>query len=453
MTTRVILVRHGQSTYNLNYLIQGQTDSSALTDLGQQQAARVGQTLSGVPIDHIYASPLQRAFTTAQIATATLRQSDPTLPQPEPAPILKEIDLPPWEGLSFKEAEAKDPEQYHNWFHDPLNFRFILEGGRELYPVRDLYDRATQFWQTTLPRHPDQTLLIVAHSAINRALIATALGLGPTAHETLHQANCAISVLNFSGTLGDKMQLESMNLTSHMGDPLVTMRSRHRGPRILLVRHGETEWNRQQRFQGQIDIPLNDNGRSQGEKAAEFLRAIPIDAAVTSPLSRPKETAELILRYHPQVTLTEEPGLKEIGHGDWEGLYESEIEAKYPGMLAQWQRSPETVTMPGAGGETLAQVWERAGAAWRAIVAAHSQAPGEPAKTILVTAHDAVNKAILCQIVGLGPDSFWKFKQGNGAVSVIDYPDGPDSRPVLMAANITIHLSGTIFDRTAAGAL
>jgi phosphoserine phosphatase len=56
-------------------------------------------------------------------------------------------------------------------------------------------------------------------------------------------------------------------------------------------------------------------------------------------------------------------------------------------------------------------------------------------------------------MVGLGPESFWRFKQGNGAVSVIDYPNGIDSPPVLNAANITIHLSGSVLDKTAAGAL
>ena len=72
---------------------------------------------------------------------------------------------------------------------------------------------------------------------------------------------------------------------------------------------------------------------------------------------------------------------------------------------------------------------------------------------MLVVAHDAVNKSILCHVTGLGPEAFWQFKQGNGAVSVIDYPDGVGSEPMLSAANITTHLSGNLFDTTAAGAL
>jgi probable phosphoglycerate mutase len=70
-----------------------------------------------------------------------------------------------------------------------------------------------------------------------------------------------------------------------------------------------------------------------------------------------------------------------------------------------------------------------------------------------VVAHDATNKVLLCHILGLAPDHFWNFRQGNGAVSVIDYPQGPAGLPVLQAMNITTHLGGGILDNTAAGAL
>lgn len=451
LKTRVIIVRHGESTYNVKKLIQGQLDKSVLTDAGIAQAKKVGEALSGVTFDHVYASPLKRAFKTATTIVDVLRTELPATPLPEATDVIKEIDLPPWEGLTFEETEAQDPDVYRAWRDDPANCKMSLADGTEFYPVRSLYERATQFWQTVLPKHPDQTILVVGHSAINRALIATALGLEAASHGVFGQANCAISLLNFTGSLGEGVQLETMNLTSHMGETLAEMRSRHKGPRLLLVRHGETEWNRQKRFQGQIDIPLNDNGKRQGEQAGEFLQDVKIDAAVSSSLARPKETAEIILRHHPHLTLDTTDGLKEIGHGEWEGLYDHEIEANYPGMLAQWQQQPETVQMPGEGGESLAQVWERAIATWNEIVAKYSGT--ENPITVLVSAHDAINKAILCHVAGLGPESFWQFKQGNGAVSVIDYPNGVDSKPVLTSANITLHLSGSIFDKTAAGAL
>ncbi len=97
-------------------------------------------------------------------------------------------------------------------------------------------------------------------------------------------------------------------------------------------------------------------------------------------------------------------------------------------------------------GENLEQVWERAIAAWHTIINSVSG-------TGIVVAHDAINKAILCQLFGLSPENFWNFKQGNGAVTVIDYPKGPEGLPVLESMNITTHLSGSVLDKTAAGAL
>lgn len=401
----------------------------------------------------MWCSPFKRARKTAEIITGELQKSAPSLPNPNPTDDLKEISLPLWEGMPFSEAEAQHPETFRQWREDPVNMVMAVptaEGGTEdFYPIRALYQQATRFWQTLLAQHEGQTILVVAHSAINRALISTAIGLGPEHFNQLSQANCNISVLNFAGGWNSAVQVEAMNLTSHMGKPLPEIRRGHQGPRMLLVRHGETEWNRQGRFQGQIDVPLNDNGRAQGQKAAEFLKTVQIDAAYTSFMARPKETAEIILQHHPDLELHSVEELQEISHGEWEGLYEADIEGGYPGMLHQWQTAPETVQMP--GGENLQQVWHRSILAWKQIVAAHSGS--DELQTVLVVAHDAVNKALLCHVLGLGPESFWRFKQGNGAVSVIDYPNGIDSPPVLTTANITIHLSGSVLDKTAAGAL
>jgi broad specificity phosphatase PhoE len=145
------------------------------------------------------------------------------------------------------------------------------------------------------------------------------------------------------------------------------------------------------------DIPLNENGKQQAQKAAEFLKEIKIDFGVSSPLLRPKETAEIILQYHQGITLDLRPPLTEICHGLWEGKLEADIEADFPGMLQQWKDAPETVQMP--EGETLQQVWERAVACWQEIVKDYSNSP-QP-ETGIVVAHDAINKVILCQLLGL----------------------------------------------------
>jgi len=457
LKTRVIVVRHGQSTSNVGRIISGHHDDAVLTEIGEQQAKKVGETLAGLKLDAVYASPLKRARKTCELIVETMAQASSQgiakLPDIHVSEQLKEISLPLWESRSFADAQKDYPAEFKAWRQDPNEFKMAItaDDGRttDFYPVREIWERAAAFWPTLLSEHDGQTVLLVAHSAINRALIGSAIGLGPESLNQMGQDNCAINVLNFSSGWTDGVQLESMNLTSHLGDALPKRRSRFKGPRLLLVRHGETDWNRDGRFQGQIDIPLNENGKRQGAQAGEFLKAVQIDAAVTSSMLRPKETAEKILEHHLETNLEVTEDLWEISHGEWEGKLESEIEAGYPGLLSKWQSTPETVQMP--GGENLADVWRRAEVGWRNVVAAFSEL--ETPQTVMVVAHDAINKAILCQVFGLGPEHFWQFKQGNGAVSVIDYHAGVDSVPVLSAANITTHLSGSIFDKTAAGAL
>jgi probable phosphoglycerate mutase len=396
---------------------------------------------------------LRRAKQTAELILAELGSNGQKPPALSLSNDLKEINLVQWEGLTFQEVEEKFPEGFRCWRECPEQLKMQIEtptGLEDFYPVPALYEQARQFWQQVLPQHQGETILIVAHSGINRCLINTAIGLGAESYQSLQQSNCGISVLNFSGGLGEQVQIESLNLTAHLGEPLPKRRKGQHGPRFLLVRHGETQWNREKRFQGQIDVPLNDQGRVQAAQAAEFLAAVPLDRAVSSPMLRPKETAEIILQRHPGVALELNHLLCEISHGRWEGKLEAEIEQAYPGDLKQWQQAPETVQMP--EGENLQQVWQRATTAWQQILAATPASHDDRPVTTLVVAHDAVNKALLCSLVKQPPEQFWTFKQGNGAVTVIDYPDGIEAAPVIQAMNITSHLGG-VLDKTAAGAL
>ncbi len=437
--TRVILVRHGQSTYNQEKRIQGRSDLSVLTEKGQADARLLGQTLAPLAIASIYTSPLQRAQQTAAIIQTYIN-----------APLknvedLREIDLPPWEGLHKDQVKAEYPDEYYQWKHHPAEFTMTREG-QTFQPVISLFAQARRFWQE-LPK-TGETILIVAHNAINRALLATALGIPPAYYHHIQQSNCCINVLNFLGQGG--VQLESLNQTAHLGEALPKPREGDRGLRLLLVRHGETQWNRETRFQGQIDVPLNDHGQQQAQKLADLLASYPIDLAVSSPMLRPRETAAIVLKNHPQVELQLEPALQEINHGLWEGKLETEIQELFPAELAAWRSRPEQVQMP--GGENLQQVWDRAIAAWQSILN-RADWGDDRLTNIMVVAHDAINKVILCHLMGLSPAEFWQIKQGNGGLSIIDYPEGPGGMAILQAVNITTHLSGTIVDQTAAGAL
>ena len=186
--------------------------------------------------------------------------------------------------------------------------------------------------------------------------------------------------------------------------------------KILLARHGETQWNAEGRYQGQMDIPLSEIGLAQARKLGERLRDVPITRAVASPLSRAVVTAQLALEEHRSAQLEFDPDLQEIAHGEWEGLLASEIRERDPERLRAWREAPETVQMP--GGESLQQVLDRA---WPALVRACAGLGDDD--TLLVVAHDAVNRVLLCKILGLPLARLWSFRQAPTTVNLLEGPD------------------------------
>ena len=147
----------------------------------------------------------------------------------------------------------------------------------------------------------------------------------------------------------------------------------------------------------------------------------------------------------PKVKIELKEELIEIAHGLWEGKLESEIRKEWPSLLQKWEDSPHLVTMP--EGETIHEVWERSIRCWERIC---SQI--EEGETALLVAHDAVNKTILCYLLGLQESDIWLVKQGNGGVTIIDISNVPSEPNIVTCLNLTSHLGGVI-DDTAAGAL
>ena len=154
-------------------------------------------------------------------------------------------------------------------------------------------------------------------------------------------------------------------------------------------------------------------GEGQARALGERLREVTITRAVASPLRRARHTAELALGQR-DLPLTLDPGLMEIAHGTWEGLLASEIRARDPNRLRAWRDSPETVQMPG-GGESIVQVFD---SAWPAFARA-CEGLGE-GDTLLVVAHDAVNRVILCRILGLPLSRLWSFRQAPTTLNLLE---------------------------------
>ena len=199
--------------------------------------------------------------------------------------------------------------------------------------------------------------------------------------------------------------------------------------KIILIRHGETTWNIEGRYQGQEDTPLSERGLRQGHLLAEALQHIPINVCISSPLQRSYQTCKFCADLH-NLSVTTDGRLTEINHGSWEGVLAGDIAKRYPVEFAQWHSQPQLVQMPD-GGESLEDVRRRARAAFDDYAAKYVD------KTILVAAHDAVNKAIICDLLGLDMSHFWQIKQDNTCINVLEYNEG-SWRLVLL--NSTNHL-------------
>lgn len=198
--------------------------------------------------------------------------------------------------------------------------------------------------------------------------------------------------------------------------------------RIILIRHGETNWNIQGRYQGQEDTRLSERGFAQAGMLAQGLKDVHIDAAFSSPLKRSLLTCRACADLHKLPVHTDER-LTEINHGAWEGELACDIEARYPEEFKQWHTQPQLVQMP--GGENLEDVRKRARAAFDEFAQKYD------GKTLLVAAHDAVNKAIICDVLGLDMSHFWNIKQDNACINVLECSKGT-WRAVLL--NSTTHL-------------
>jgi len=202
-----------------------------------------------------------------------------------------------------------------------------------------------------------------------------------------------------------------MNTEKHSGEPDSF------GTRILLIRHGETEWNRIHRFHGRSDEPLSQKGREEAQALALALKDEPLTAVYSSPLMRARETARYIHALHPSVSLFEEKGLIEMDFGAFEGMEAARWVEEYPDFYEVWSKAPASVTMP--DGESLADVQKRALDALGRITGKHP-----PGITLLLGSHKFVNLTILCHAMNLPLDRFREIQQDTAAINLL-HKNGP----------------------------
>jgi phosphoserine phosphatase len=199
---------------------------------------------------------------------------------------------------------------------------------------------------------------------------------------------------------------------------------------IILVRHGQTPWNKDKIFRGSKDIPLNEQGREEARLAGEWLQGETIHAAYTSPLSRSRDTAQAIAQHHG-VEVKNLPGLSDLCYGNWEGLPLAAVKVEYSDLYRQWETAPHMVRFP--GGETLAELRGRAWSALQEVTFRHQE------QTVLLAAHRAVNKVLIAALIGLDDSHFWRIGQDTTALNRFHYLNGVWH---IIAINDVCHLRG-----------
>ena len=199
--------------------------------------------------------------------------------------------------------------------------------------------------------------------------------------------------------------------------------------RFVLVRHGQTEWNRVERFRGRVDIALNETGIRQAQAAGEILASTPVKAVFSSPLARAFRMADIIAaRLGLRVEVLE--GLVDFNYGDWQGMSPEEVAAKYPDLHRQWLESPDKVRIP--GGESLDDARDRAMGAVADLAARF------PDETVLLVSHKIVCKVILLAVLGLDNSRLWQVEQDNAAINIFECSEA--GAFTLLLLNDTCHL-------------
>ncbi len=196
---------------------------------------------------------------------------------------------------------------------------------------------------------------------------------------------------------------------------------------IVLIRHGETEWNVADIFRGRTDIELNETGLRQAKLLAEYLGNVKIDAIYSSPLKRASKTAEIIASYH-KLDIDIDPGLTDFNFGKWQGLSHQEVKDKYKELYTGWINHPDRVKMP--AGESLDDVRKRTMGAVTTVIARYRG-------TVVLVSHRVVNKVLICALLGLDNSHFWNIKLDTCGITTFTYEN---ERFILTKHNDTSYL-------------
>lgn len=202
--------------------------------------------------------------------------------------------------------------------------------------------------------------------------------------------------------------------------------------RLFLIRHGATVLSSEDRFAGETDVALSEEGRAQAKALGARLAPENLAAVYASPMLRTMETARLLCPDGMQPVAVD--GLREISHGRWEQLTRKEVESRYAVEYASWEEDP--FTFAPEGGESGVSVMARALPAIRQIVLSH------PSRNVAVVSHKATIRLVLCSLLGIDARGYRdRLDQSPACLNVIDFKDPVRAR--LMTYNDTAHYRET----------
>jgi len=196
---------------------------------------------------------------------------------------------------------------------------------------------------------------------------------------------------------------------------------------IYIVRHGETQWNKEEVFRGRKDIPLNETGQKQAEMVGLYFRDKGIKRIVSSPLARAVQTAEAISKTTGMAVVSTEE-FTDINFGAWEGLSLREVERRYPADLAVWKTLPENLKIK--NGETLEMVRKRISIGLADVV------PTKEGAVVVVT-HRVICKMIVLHLLKIGNEHFWDMKYDPASITLVELNN---NQFTLAFSNETCHL-------------
>lgn len=202
----ILLIRHGATDANLQrpYILQGRNLNGPLSETGIEQVSSASRFLSSFPLDHVYASPMLRAQQSAELIAKPHGYAVKTIDE------IIEVDVGDWESKSWDLIMQEDPEAYKKFMANPADVPY--KGG-ECY--RDVQQRVVPAFTKLAAGHLGEMVAVVAHNVVNRAILATLMGLDLNRAKDIRQNNACVNILRYKE---EKLELITTNAVFHLGD-------------------------------------------------------------------------------------------------------------------------------------------------------------------------------------------------------------------------------------------